>query len=168
MVGRYIAFRLTVRNVPAGSQSVIIVRSSDDRVFQTGQVGCSLPVFPPPRRLPDRSNPPNRKVWLLPMYQPAPCGMMSTATADVCTLDGLRNFIHIALCRKENLLEHHFPMTELELKRNSVCCGFQFMLHGPRSVKLSAVWDRQRNEVLLYDALGRRFARTILPQEVTL
>ncbi len=91
---------------------------------------------------------------------------MFSAPADVRSLDGLRNFIHLALCRKENLLENHFPMTELELKRNGICCGFQFTLHGPRSVKLSAVWDRQGNEVLLYDSVGRRFSRTQLPHQV--
>ncbi|MEQ9406085.1 MAG: hypothetical protein RIK87_00095 [Fuerstiella sp.] len=92
--------------------------------------------------------------------------MMPTAPADVRSLEDLRNFIHIALCQKENLLEHHFPMTELELKRNGQHCGSQFILHGPRSVKLSAVWDRQQNEVLFYDALGRRFARIRIPNTV--
>lgn len=100
------------------------------------------------------------------MCQPAPRGMMPTAPADVRSLEDLRNFIHIALCQKENLLEHHFPMTELELKRNGQHCGSQFILHGPRSVKLSAVWDRQQNEVLFYDALGRRFARIRIPNTV--
>ena len=100
------------------------------------------------------------------MYQPSPTGMMPAASADIRTLDDLRNFIHLALCRKENLLEHHFPMSELELKRNGDCCGFQFILHGPRSVKLSAVWDRIGNEVLLYDVVGKRFDRVRLPHQV--
>ncbi|MDG1894345.1 MAG: hypothetical protein P8J37_05515 [Fuerstiella sp.] len=91
---------------------------------------------------------------------------MPAASAEVRTLDELRNFIHIALCRKENLLEHHFPMSELELKRNGDCCGFQFILHGPRSVKLSAVWDRARNEVLLYDVVGKRFGKVRLANQV--
>lgn len=91
---------------------------------------------------------------------------MPAAPADVRTLDDLRNFIHIALCKKENLLEHHFPMTELKLNRSGQHCGSQFILHGPRSVKLSAVWDRALNEVLLYDAIGRRFARIRIPNAV--
>ncbi len=100
------------------------------------------------------------------MCQPFPSGMMPAASAEVRTLDELRNFIHLALCRKENLLEHHFPMSELELKRNGDCCGFQFILHGPRSVKLSAVWDRIRNEVLLYDVVGKRFGKVRLANQV--
>ncbi|WP_083731977.1 hypothetical protein [Fuerstiella marisgermanici] len=93
--------------------------------------------------------------------------MMPPAPAAVRNQDDLRDFIHLALCRKENLLEHHFPMTELELKRNGQHCGSQFILHGPRSVKLSAVWDRKLNEILLYDALGRRFNRIRLPNLIT-
>ncbi len=106
------------------------------------------------------------KVCHRPMCHPAPCGMMPTAPADVHTSEDLKNFIHISLCRKENLLEHHFPMTELELKRKGQHCGSQFILHGPRSVKLSAVWDRKLNEVLLYDAVGKRFARIRIPNAV--
>ena len=83
--------------------------------------------------------------------------------ADVRTIHDLRHFIHVALCRRENLLEHHFPVTELELTQNGRHCGSQFILHGPRSVKLSAVWDRKAGDVLLYDAVGRRFARYRLP-----
>lgn len=101
------------------------------------------------------------------MYQPASSVRMPTAPADVRTLDDLHNFVHLALCRKENLLEHHFPMTVLELKRSGRCCGYQFILHGPRSVKLSAVWDQASNEVLMYDVVGKRFARTRLPNPVT-
>lgn len=92
--------------------------------------------------------------------------LMPPAAADVRTLDDLRDFIHLALCRKENLLEHHFPMTELELKRGGQHCGSQFILHGPRSVRLSAVWDRQLNEVLLYDAVGKRFAKIRIPNAI--
>ncbi|HAD59081.1 MAG TPA: hypothetical protein DCG12_07545 [Planctomycetaceae bacterium] len=89
------------------------------------------------------------------------------ASTVIQTLDELRDYIHLELCRKENLLEHHFPMTELELKQNGEHCGSQFILHGPRSVKLSAVWDRKQNEVLFYDALGRRFSRVRIPNTVS-
>ena len=92
---------------------------------------------------------------------------MPAAPADIRTPEDLRNFIHLALCRKENLLEHHFPMTEIELKRQGRDCGSQFILHGPRSVKLSAVWDRKLNEVLLYDAVGKRFARIRIPNVIS-
>ena len=86
--------------------------------------------------------------------------------AEVRSLEQLRHFIHITLCRKENLLEHHFAMTELELLQNGRRCGLQFVLHGPRSVKLAAVWAVSSNEVLLYDATGNRFGRIRLPNMV--
>lgn len=86
--------------------------------------------------------------------------------AEVRSLDHLRHFVHITLCRKENLLENHFPMSELELLQNGRRCGYQFVLHGPRSVKLAAVWAESSNEVLLYDATGKRYGRIRLPHKV--
>ena len=85
---------------------------------------------------------------------------------EVRSLDHLRHFVHITLCRKENLLENHFPMSELELQQNGRRCGYQFVLHGPRSVKLAAVWAESSNEVLLYDATGKRYGRIRLPNKV--
>ena len=99
------------------------------------------------------------------MCHPATASRQPEAPADVRSLEQLRLFVHIALCRKENLLEHHFPMTELELRQNGSRCGFQYVLHGPRSVKLAAVWSSSSNEVLLYDATGNRFSRIRLPHK---
>ena len=100
------------------------------------------------------------------MCHPALASRQPESPADVRSLEQLRLFVHLALCRKENLLEHHFPMTELELRQNGSRCGFQFVLHGPRSVKLAAVWSLASNEVLFYDATGNRFGRIRLPNKV--
>ena len=100
------------------------------------------------------------------MYQPASVSSSVESPGEVRTLDQLKNFVHIALCRKENLLEHHFPMSELELTQNGNRCGYQFVLHGPRSVKLAAVWAEPSNEILMYDATGHRFASIRLPNRV--
>ncbi len=100
------------------------------------------------------------------MCHPAAASCRSETPADVRSLEQLRLFVHVALCRKENLLEHHFPMTELELRQNGTRCGYQYVLHGPRSVKLAAVWSSASNEVLLYDATGNRFGRIRLPNKV--
>jgi hypothetical protein len=100
------------------------------------------------------------------MNQPAPACKNSISPSEIRTVDQLKDFIHISLCRRENLLEHHFPMTELELKQNGTRCGIQFVLHGPRSVKLAAVWAEPKNEILLYDATGKRFSRIRLPNPV--
>jgi hypothetical protein len=100
------------------------------------------------------------------MCQLAAPSRLPDSPADVRSLEQLRVFVHVALCRKENLLEHHFPMSELELRQNGQRCGYQFVLHGPRSVKLAAVWASASNEVLLYDATGKRFGRIRLPNRV--
>lgn len=101
------------------------------------------------------------------MYQSAAADAIAEQPSDVRTLAQLKHFVHITLCRKENLLEHHFPMSELELLQNGTRCGYQFVLHGPRSVKLAAVWAEPSNEVLLYDATGRRFGKIRLPWRIS-
>ncbi|MEZ6063705.1 MAG: hypothetical protein R3C19_25430 [Planctomycetaceae bacterium] len=100
------------------------------------------------------------------MNSPAPACLNPASPSEIRTLEHVRAFIHIALCRRENLLENHFPMTELVLTQNGVRCGMQFVLHGPRSVKLAAVWAESKNEILLYDATGKRFSRIRLPNPV--
>lgn len=100
------------------------------------------------------------------MYPPATSASLVDHPADVRTLQQLKDFIHTTLCRKENLLEHHFPMSELELSQNGIPCGYQFVLHGPRAVKLAAVWAQPSNEILLYDATGKRFGRIRLPNRL--
>ena len=100
------------------------------------------------------------------MYPPATSASLVDHPAEIRTLQQLKDFIHTTLCRKENLLEHHFPMSELELTQNGIPCGYQFVLHGPRAVKLTAVWAQPSNEILLYDATGERFGRVRLPNRL--
>jgi hypothetical protein len=57
-------------------------------------------------------------------------------------------------------------MTELELQQAGRRCGVQFVLHGPRSVKLAAVWAEPSNDLLLYDATGHRYAKIHLPHRI--
>ena len=54
------------------------------------------------------------------MCQPAAASRLPVTPADVRSFEQLRLFVHVALCRKENLLEHHFPMTELELDADHI------------------------------------------------
>jgi hypothetical protein len=55
-----------------------------------------------------------------------------------------------------------FPMTERLLLRGSRVCGIYFCIHGPRSVKLIAIWETERNSILFYDSTGQRFQKTLL------
>ena len=85
--------------------------------------------------------------------------IMREMADDVRSLDDLREFIHQALCEKENLLEDQFLMTEMRLTRRRRVCGLQFSLNGPRSVRLGAIWATDHNIIYFYDAHGVRYAK---------
>jgi hypothetical protein len=55
-----------------------------------------------------------------------------------------------------------FNITERILLRGGEPCGIFFCLHGPRSVKLTAVWETERNTILFYGSGGQRTHRTRL------
>lgn len=84
------------------------------------------------------------------------------------TLDDLRAFIHHTLCRRENILEDQFGLTETPLTRNGTRCGLQFCLQGPRSIRLEAIWVADRNLLYCYDARGIRFLKVQLRERLTL
>ncbi len=50
-------------------------------------------------------------------------------------------------------------MTERILLRAGEPCGIFFCLHGPRSVKLTAIWETKENTVLFYGSTGERLAK---------
>ncbi|MCP4193574.1 MAG: hypothetical protein GY768_23420 [Planctomycetaceae bacterium] len=79
-------------------------------------------------------------------------------------LQGLKDYIYQTLCEHEKLEIGVFPMTERVLRRRTEPCGIYFCLHGPRSVKFTAIWETDRNTVLFYGATGERFHKLRLPQ----
>lgn len=91
----------------------------------------------------------------------------SSSSEHPTTLDGLRAFVHQRLCAKENLLEDQFGMQESPILRGDQTCGLQFLLQGPRAVRLSAVWTSDRNEIFLYDAGGERYAKIELQHRIS-
>lgn len=100
------------------------------------------------------------------MLQSSVAVQRTFSLSEIRTLEQLRHFVHVQLCRRENLLEYQFPMTELEIQQSGRRCGVQFLLHGPRSVRLAAVWAEAVNEILFYDATGHRFNRIRLPHRI--
>lgn len=103
------------------------------------------------------------------MQNVSPCGSTSdesSACESPKTLDELRAFVHKCLCAKENLLEDQFGMVEAPIVRGDRRCGIQFLLQGPRAVRLSAVWTSDRNEVFLYDAAGERYDKIALSERI--
>lgn len=91
---------------------------------------------------------------------------MSERVAGISTLDELRKFVHETLCQRENLVRDQFRMLERELKKCGRRCGLQFSIHGPRQVRLSAVWASDRNHVFFYDASGARFMKIELADRI--
>ena len=75
------------------------------------------------------------------------------------SLNDLRTFIHHTLCEKENLLEDQSEITEMQLFRRGQDCGLRFSLHGPRSVRLGAIWAADQNMIYFYDTRGNRYMK---------
>lgn len=77
-------------------------------------------------------------------------------------LSDLRNFVLKTLCEQHELEPGAFPMTERILLRSGTPCGMYFCLHGPRAVKVSAIWETERNSILFYGAAGERLLKVQL------
>src|SRR5690349_10097140 len=87
---------------------------------------------------------------------------MSEQPPQIHDLDDLRNYVYANLCHHEQLEPGAFPMTERILARSGQPCGMYFCLHGPRSVKFTAIWETERNTILFYGSTGERFHKAQL------
>jgi hypothetical protein len=79
--------------------------------------------------------------------------------AALRTVDDLRRYVHDTLCEHENLVPDQFALQEIGLTRCGRHCGLQFVLRGPREVRLGAVWASELNQLYFYDAQGTRFRK---------
>lgn len=73
-----------------------------------------------------------------------------------CDLDKIREIVMEELCSQNGLLPDAFPMTQRVLYKQGISCGIFYCLHGPRSVRLTAVLDTQTARILFYDSKGQR------------
>lgn len=71
-------------------------------------------------------------------------------------LESVRQFVMAQLCERNGLVVDAFPITQRVLYRQSVECGIFYCLHGPRSIRLTAVFDTETRRILLYDSRGQR------------
>jgi hypothetical protein len=81
---------------------------------------------------------------------------------QIKNIQQLRQFVSHTLCQQNDFEEGIFQVTERILTRGNRPCGIFFCLHGPRSVKLTAVWETDKNSILFYGSSGERFKRTVL------
>ena len=84
------------------------------------------------------------------------------------SINQLRQFVSRTLCQRNDFEEGIFQITERQLTRGNKSCGIFFCLHGPRSVKLTAVWESENNTILFYGATGERFQRSTLDGKLRL
>ena len=87
---------------------------------------------------------------------------MSTRFQQIDAIHDLREYIIVTLCEHYQLQIGAFQMTERMLVRGGKPCGIHFCLHGPRSMKFSAIWETDHNQILFYGSRGERFQKTQL------
>lgn len=87
--------------------------------------------------------------------------------ADVRDLVSLRKFVSQTLSERFELLEGAFPVSERTLRRGDRPCGIHFCLHGPRAVRLTAIWESDRNQLYLYGDQGQRIDRIRIPNPIS-
>ena len=87
---------------------------------------------------------------------------MQQESVEIENLDQLRNFVSDTLCQKNDFEQGVFQITERILTKCGKLCGVFFCLHGPRSVKLTAVWESEKNAVFFYGSTGERFQKIML------
>lgn len=87
---------------------------------------------------------------------------MLTDSRRIQNLDDLRKYVNGTLCEIEQLELGAFQITERILLRANTPCGIFFCLHGPRSVKITAIWETDNNTILFYSSAGERIHRTQL------
>ena len=80
----------------------------------------------------------------------------------VHNLNDLRQFVHSKICDHHELEFGAFRMTERILTRGGTPCGIFFCVHGPRSVRFTAIWETERNTILFYGSAGERLQKTQL------
>ena len=74
----------------------------------------------------------------------------------------VRTHVNEVLCELEDLEPDHFPLSERTLERNGQACAAMFVLHGPRQLQVTAVWEWERGVIWFYNAIGERCAKTQL------
>ena len=81
---------------------------------------------------------------------------MLIETVQLECLANLRNYVYQNLCDLNELEPGIFLMTERILTRGDHPCGVFFSVNGPRCVRLTAIWETDKNTILFYNSGGER------------
>ena len=87
---------------------------------------------------------------------------MVSETPIITDITQLRQYVYENLCHQNDFEPGAFQITERVLLRSGAPCGILFCLHGPRNVKLNAIWEAEQNHVFFYGSTGRRTHQTRL------
>ena len=87
---------------------------------------------------------------------------MPTEILRLDDLHAIRRYVNETLCEKDQLEADIFPLDERILVRSGAPCGVYFVLRGPRSLCLTAIWETDSNTILFYGSRGERFRKTQL------
>jgi len=80
----------------------------------------------------------------------------------------LQSYVTKTLSELEFLKTDCCQLTVRRLVRGGVPCGIYFCLHGPRDLRLSAIWETDSNSILFYGSQGERVQKTKLLRAPTL
>ena len=75
-------------------------------------------------------------------------------------------YVNRTLCELENLELDHFPLSERVLHRGGEACAVMFILHGPRQLQVSAVWELASGTIWFYNSVGHRCKKSQLAANI--
>ena len=81
---------------------------------------------------------------------------------SIHNVEDLRRYITETLSQLELLRPESSQLTLRLLTRSGQPCGVYFCLHGPRAVRLTAIWETDANTILFYGSRGERVGKTRL------
>ncbi len=87
---------------------------------------------------------------------------MVECQTSIHNLEDIRHYVTQTLSNIELLRPESSHLTTRLLTRNNDPCGIYFCLHGPRAVRLTAIWETDANTILFYGSHGQRVQRTRL------
>lgn len=87
---------------------------------------------------------------------------MVECQTSIQKIEDIRNYVTQTLSNFETLRPESSHLTTRLLTRNDHPCGIYFCLHGPRAVRLTAIWETDANTILFYGSRGERVQRTKL------
>ena len=93
---------------------------------------------------------------------------MVECKTSIQDFEDIRQYVTETLSNFELLRPDSTQLTLKLLTRSGRPCGVYFCLHGPRAVRLSAIWETDANTILFYGATGERRQRLSLPSTPSL